>query len=194
MLYNPSTGRSGESVNDLGKTERKTQDRVIALFRDALHYRYLGNREERDNNRCVEDDLLRNWLLRQQRSEAQVSRALDLLHREADNAARGLYENNRAVYTLLRYGVPVQTEAGRPHETVHLIDWQHPERNDFAVAEEVTLKGGFERRPDLVLYVNGIAVAVIELKRSSVSVGEGIRQLLSNQERNFNAQFFSTVQ
>ncbi|WP_231914882.1 type I restriction endonuclease [Methylomonas sp. DH-1] len=54
--------------------------------------------------------------------------------------------------------------------------------NDFALAEEVTFKGGYERRPDIVLYINGIAIAVIELKRSSVDVADGIRQLITNQE------------
>ena len=48
--------------------------------------------------------------------------------------------------------------------------------------EEVTLKGGYERRPDLVLYLNGIAIGVIELKRSSVEVADGVRQLITNQE------------
>jgi len=48
---------------------------------------------------------------------------------------------------------PVQLAAGQPHETVHLIDWEHPEQNDFALAEEVTLRGGYERRPDIVLYI-----------------------------------------
>ena len=69
-----------------------------------------------------------------------------------------------------------------------------PEKNDFAVAEEVTLRGGYERRPDLVLYLNGIAIAVIELKRSSVEVADGMRQLITNQEEIFNKAFFSTVQ
>lgn len=41
-------------------------------------------------------------------------------------------------YPLLRYGVPVQVAAGQAHETVHLIDWERPEKNDFALAEEVT--------------------------------------------------------
>jgi len=90
--------------------------------------------------------------------------------------------------------VKVQVAAGRPHEDVHLIDWDHPEKNDFALAEEVTLKGGYERRPDLVLYINGIAVAVIELKRSSVEVADGVRQLITNQEEIFNKPFFPAVQ
>jgi type I restriction enzyme R subunit len=58
----------------------------------------------------------------------------------------------------------------------------------------VTLSGNHERRPDLVLYINGIAVGVIELKNSRVSIGDGIRQNLSNQQPEFNAWFFSTVQ
>ncbi len=84
--------------------------------------------------------------------------------------------------------------AGQPHDDVDLIDWKNPENNDFALAEEVTLKGGYERRPDIVLYLNGIAVALIELKRSSVEIADGVRQLITNQEEIFNKGFFSTVQ
>ncbi len=88
----------------------------------------------------------------------------------------------------------MQVAAGQAHETVHLIDWVKPEKNDFALAEEVTLKGGYERRPDIVLYLNGIAIVVIELKRSSVEIADGVRQIFSNQEEIFNKGFFSTVQ
>ena len=58
----------------------------------------------------------------------------------------------------------------------------------------MTLKGGYERRPDVVLYLNGLAVAVIEFKRSSVELADGVRQLITNQEEIFNKGFFSTVQ
>jgi hypothetical protein len=58
----------------------------------------------------------------------------------------------------------------------------------------VTLRGGYERRPDLVLYLNGIAIGVIELKRSSIEVADGVRQLITNQEEIFNKAFFATVQ
>ncbi len=181
-------------MNDISKPERVTQNRVMALFRDELKYHGLGDWSDRDNNRQIEDGLLSDWLTRRGCSPAQIGVALHKLHTEADNPSRTLYENNQAVYQLLRYGIPVQTQVGRNHETVHLIDWADPEANDFAIAEEVTLKGGFERRPDLVLYINGLAVAVIELKNSRVSIGDGIRQLLSNQQPAFNEWFFSTVQ
>ncbi len=88
----------------------------------------------------------------------------------------------------------VKTQVGENTEDVWLINWKEPQKNDFAIAEEVTLHGNHERRPDLVLYVNGIAIGVIELKNSRVSIGDGIRQNLSNQQPEFNAWFFSTVQ
>lgn len=177
----------------IGQAERVTQNRVVALFRDELGYRYLGDWTDR-NNSNIEERLLGPWLLARGHSPAQISMVLHRLRTEAGHHDRSLYGNNKAVYELLRYGVPVKTEAGQVTELVHLIDWQHPENNDFAVAEEVTLKGGHERRPDVVLYVNGIAIGVLELKNSRVSLSDGIRQNLSNQRPEFNAGFFSTVQ
>lgn len=167
-------------MSSLGQPERVTQNRVIDLFRDELGYRYLGDWTDRDGNSNIEEKLLSAWLTKCDYTPAQISVALHQLRTEADNHSRTLYTNNQAVYNLLRYGVPVKTEAGKLTETVHLINWQQPEKNDFAIAEEVTLKGNHERRPDIVLYVNGIAVSVLELKNSRVSIGEGIRQNLSN--------------
>jgi type I restriction enzyme R subunit len=181
-------------MTPIGQPERITQNRVIALFRDELGYRYLGDWTDRDGNSNIDEGLLSAWLSKGGYTSAQISVALHKLRTEAENHSRTLYGNNQAVYNLLRYGVPVKIEAGKVTETVHLVNWQNPEQNDFAIAEEVTLRGNLERRPDIVLYLNGIAVGVIELKNSRVSIGEGIRQNLSNQLPEFNAWFFSTVQ
>lgn len=178
----------------IGKPERATQNRIIALFREELGYHYLGDWTDRDGNSNIEEGLLTNWLKKSGYSTAQINVALHKLRTEANNHNRTLYGNNREVYKLLRYGVPVKVEAGKVTETVHLINWGKPELNDFAIAEEVTLKGNHERRPDIVLYVNGIAIGVLELKKSIISIGDGIRQNLSNQLPEFNEWFFSTVQ
>jgi len=182
-------------MSAIGQPERATQNRVIALFRNELHYRYLGDWTDREGNSNVEEKILTAHLTKCDYTAAQISSAIYKLRTEADNHSRGLYGNNQAVYNLLRYGVPVKIEAGKVTETVHLIDWKEPDKNDFAIAEEVTLHdGNHERRPDLVLYVNGIAIGVLELKNSRVTIGEGIRQNLSNQQPEFNEWFFTTVQ
>lgn len=58
----------------------------------------------------------------------------------------------------------------------------------------MTLTSGLERRPDLMIYLNGIAIGVMELKNASTDIGEAMRQLLSNQKKEFNEWFFSTAQ
>lgn len=182
-------------MSNVGQREIATQRRVIGLFRDTLGYRFLGNRKDRPDNSNVELELLRAWLIGQGHSETIVERVVRQLHQARSlGGGRTLYDANRDVYELLRYGVKVQPDVGEPHITVWLVDWKNVERNDFAIAEEVTVAGTNTKRPDIVLYVNGIAWGVLELKRSTIAVGEGIRQNLDNQKKEFIRPFFATVQ
>ena len=181
------------------RSERSTHNRVLELLAAStssggLGYRRLGDWAKRDNNRCIEAEVLKANLVARGYSEAHVSAALQKLLAASDTTGVTLYQANLRTYQLLRYGVQVQIAVNRPNETVKLIDWENPDANDFAVASEVKLSGGYERRPDLVLYVNGLAVVVVELKRSSVEVADGVRQLITNQEDIFHKSFFSTVQ
>ncbi|MFW5937250.1 MAG: type I restriction endonuclease, partial [Desulfosalsimonas sp.] len=169
-------------MSKVGQLEILTQQQVIRFFRDQLGYRYLGDWKDRNGNSNVENELLRDWLTRRGYEERIINRALwELDQAAALSGSKTLYDANRAVYENLRYGVHVKPSVEEQTITVWLIDWDSTENNDFAVAEEVTVAGANTKRPDVVLYVNGIALGVLELKRSTVAVAEGIRQNLDNQ-------------
>jgi type I restriction enzyme R subunit len=182
-------------MSTVGQREILTQKRVVGFFKDALGYDYFGHWKDREGNSNIEEDRLTDWLRRQGHDEKLIGRALFELNKAAAlGGSRTLYDANREVYGLLRYGVKVRPGVGEQTVTVWLVDWEYPENNDFAVAEEVTVYGVHTKRPDVVLYVNGIALGVLELKRSIVSVSEGIRQNLDSQKKEFIRPFYTTVQ
>lgn len=185
-------------MTHINKPERATQNRVIDLFVEPsfpnyLGYQTLGNLEDEDDNSNIETVQLTEYLRKKGYNSAQISKALDKLQ-EVANKQGDLFNINKEVYQLLRYGIPVKEEAGKVTESVWVIDWQQPENNDFHIAEEVTVFGEKEKRPDIVLYINGIAIAVLELKNSRKDLAEGIRQNITNQQPEFISRFFTTVQ
>lgn len=188
-------------MSTVGQIEKATQARVVALFQQRLGYQYLGNWIDQSNAN-IDSARLTAWLQKSGVADILINRALHELNRAAGDSSKSLYDRNKEVYELLRYGVKVKPGAGENHVTVWLIDWKNPENNHFAIAEEVTVKGADlanaakagTKRPDVVIYVNGIALGVLELKRSTVSVAEGIRQNLDNQKKEFIQPFFSTMQ
>lgn len=173
----------------VGQREKSTQKRVIRLFVQELGYTYLGDFTDRINSN-IETDLLTRFLTRKGYSPLLISRALKELQDATENQSVNLYDLNEETYKKLRYGVKVNESVGLHKITVQFVDWEYPLENDFYIAEEVTIK---HKRPDLVLYINGIAFAVIELKRSTISISEGIRQNLTNQRPDMIMQFFATI-
>ena len=181
--------------------ERKLQNKVLHWLVDSeqdggLGYTYLGNLEDIDNT-PVKEDLLKKNLEKRGYTKDQISKAVSELVNKTRNQVDRLYQINKEVYSLLRYGRQGIKDDENNRQTVHYIDWNNLDNNDFYVAEEVSVlcfNQKERKRPDIVLYVNGIALAVFELKRSCVSIGEGIRQSLTNQKREYIQNFFSTIQ
>jgi type I restriction enzyme R subunit len=175
-------------------TERMTQDRVIALFQNDLGYEFLGDWHTRPDNSNVEKEYLTKFLKKKGYSHAYISRVTDIIEQTIHKYDKTLYERNKQFYSLLRYGVTTKVDASKNNETIPIIDWKNPENNHFAIAEEVTIVGRATKRPDIVLYINGIALVVLELKSSQNSIKEGIRQSITNQQKEFIEDFFTTVQ
>lgn len=181
-------------MNNVNKLEMVTQERLLhKIFGEKLNYTYLGNFEYRENNSNIEEDLLLKYLLKNY-PESIAKKAIAELKKVAHNETKSLYEVNKEVYELLKYGKGISLYVGEKEQKVYYIDYEDYNNNDFYVAEEVTVKGQNEKRPDIVIYINGIAVGVIELKRSTVSINEGIRQNLDNQSSRFIERFFTTIQ
>lgn len=180
-------------------SERAVQDRIIELLRTKLGYEYLGNLSEREST-CLDRQALKEFLVGKQKLEpASADRAIaELAKRMACPSQADLYNVNKEVYLTLRYPMPIATEPGKPMKQVYFIDWQHPLENNFSIAEEVTVRrqvaANGHRRPDVVIWVNGIALCVIELKKANVSVAEGIRQNYRNQQAGEIPAFFAAAQ
>ncbi|MCZ8088701.1 MAG: HsdR family type I site-specific deoxyribonuclease [Rhodobacteraceae bacterium] len=189
----------------IGDPERATQNRMIAQMcgdtsgkTGGLGWRYLGDWHKREGNANIEASLLRPWLIERGYDHDVATKAIAELQRAARMDGLKLYEANRATYDLLRYGVQVTPGPGEAPITVRFVDWDNPTANDLGIAEEVAVTAknpkAYNKRPDLVMYVNGIAMGVVELKKSTVDLGEGIRQTLDNQRPEFIRHFFTTVQ
>lgn len=187
--------------------ERVYQENVLAIFSE-LKYRYLGNflyqrnareREDGVKNSPIIEGEVEAYLRDAGYTEMQIGSAIAQLKEKAylPHANMGsLLQVNNDFYNVLVDGVKCKPAADKNEENVYFINFKDYGLNRFAIAEEVSYYDGLTgegSRPDLVVYVNGIAVAVIELKRSTVSLDEGIKQMLSN-EADLIPSFFTTVQ
>ncbi|MCH4610151.1 type I restriction endonuclease subunit R [Helicobacter pylori] len=172
------------------KTEKEVQKQVIETFK-SMGYAYLGDLTKSDNEN-INKESLKAWLFKNQKiNDERWHKIEHEIHKALKN---DLYEANQKFYDLLIYGVRTKISQNEPYQTSWLIDWKDVSKNEFSVAEEVSVKGPNTKRPDIVLYINGIALGVLELKKSSVSVESGIRQNLDNQKKEFIRDFFKTIQ
>ncbi|GAA8315299.1 HsdR family type I site-specific deoxyribonuclease [Helicobacter pylori] len=172
------------------KTEKEVQKQVIETFK-SMGYAYLGDLTKSDNEN-INKESLKAWLVKNQKINDERWQRIE--HKIHDALKNDLYEANQKFYELLIYGVKTKISQNEPKQTSWLIDWKDVSKNEFSVAEEVSVKGPNTKRPDMVLYVNGIALEVLELKKSSVSVESAIRQNLDNQKKEFIRDFFKTIQ
>jgi type I restriction enzyme R subunit len=181
-------------MSKVGQIERETQNRLVKLLQEKLGYEYLGNWEKEYSSNLVEAEYMA-FQASGGLSGDLAKKSFRELEKIASNGAVKLYQSNKDFYEKLRYGVKIAPELGDQNMTVWPVDWKNIEKNRFSFAQEVTVEGALgNKRPDIVIYINGIAIAVIELKRSTVSIEEGILQHLDNQHEDFIEPFFSTVQ
>src|SRR3989338_3920039 len=112
----------------------------------------------------------------------------------------GLVKTNEKIFDSLMLGRSYQEDmedGSKRSFNLNFIDWKNIEKNVFHVVEEFSVERVNAKdtaRPDIVLFVNGIPFAVIECKKASISMEQGISQMIRNQGKNYIPQLFKFVQ
>lgn len=112
----------------------------------------------------------------------------------------GLINANEKIYDILMLGKSYEEftpDGGKRSFNINFIDWENIENNDFYIVEEFSIEretGNENIRPDIVLFINGIPISVIECKRPSIPVEQGIEQMIRNQRPEYAPQLFKYIQ
>ena len=122
-----------------------------------------------------------------------ITSAIDELIR--DRSAMLLEAANRELYLLLKEGikvsVPDRERGGQKTERVRVVDWEHPEKNDFLLVSQFSVTGAlYTCRPDLVGFVNGLPLVVIELKKVGVAARAAFDENLTHYKQQIPSLFW----
>lgn len=176
-----------------------------------LGYQYIPTEVEQQMRQNLHDVLLRTVLEDKLKelnsyeykgeirkfSSSNIQQAIRDLDESLTN---GLVKANEAIYETIMNGrsyTELLPDGSKKSFTIQYIDWKNIENNTFHVVEEFVVErmdGRGTVRPDLVLFVNGIPFAVIECKRASISMKQGIEQMVRNQGKDYIPQLFKFVQ
>ena len=163
-------------------TESNYENAIIQLFTDNLGYAHVyGPEVERDYHSPLYEDEL--WPALRAVNPGRSQAALeDAVARLKDIETGSLLQRNMVFMDYLQNGVPVKVwvEGEERSELIYLLDYAHPERNHFTVANQWTVVEQSEKRPDVILFVNGLPLVVMELKspsREETDASDAYRQL-----------------
>ena len=136
-------------MSGINELEIVTQYRIVhKIFEEKLKYTYLGNFEDKENNSNIEEELLLKFLVKKY-PEDIAKKAIAELKKVAHNETRSLYEVNKEVYNMLKYGTGITLYIGEKEQKVYFIDYKDYTNNDFYIAEEVTVRGQKTRYSNL---------------------------------------------
>lgn len=188
--------------------ERPVQDRAIKVL-ERLGYQYVPRSQAeilrgRLSN-VLFPEILREFFYRQSfvyrgKQTPFSDRTIGKAIKDIDvPLVSGLMSASKSIYDLLLSGNSYEEElfdGGRQSFDLKFIDWEHPENNIWQVTDEFSVErpNGKYARPDIVLLINGIPLIVIECKKSSIDVEEGVAQIIRNWQPNYIPHLFKYAQ
>jgi len=163
-------------------TEERYENAIIELFRDTLGYGYIyGPDVDRDYSEPLyADELLPS--LQRVNTKLPVTAINEAIYKLRNFEGGSFEQKNKQFMDYMQNGVSVSYHDGSEERSalVYLVDYINTERNTFTVANQWTITGNSEKRPDIILFLNGMPVVVIELKspsREETDASEGFLQL-----------------
>ena len=163
-------------------TEADYENSVIELFRNDLRYEYAyGPDIERDFYSPLYEEILIDSLYRLNR-ELPDDAIQDALFKLKNFENGELVQKNTVFMDYLQNGIPVRYLVGGEERSsiVYLVDYKNPDNNSFIVANQWTFIENSNKRPDVILFLNGLPVVLVELKspsREETDASEAYRQL-----------------
>lgn len=165
-----------------GYIEASYENSIIELFRNSLGYEYVyGPDVERDFENPLYEEILVDSLYRlnSKLPDDAIQEALFKL-KNFENGE--LVQRNSVFMDYLQNGIPVRYFAHGEERSaiVYLVDYENPDNNSFVVANQWTFIENSNKRPDIILFLNGLPVVLMELKspsREETDVSEAYRQL-----------------
>lgn len=192
--------------------EMSTSQRPAIEVLQKLGYKYISEEENKKlRNYILTDVIFKDTLAKKLNeinsyeykgekykfSASTIGQAIKDLN---EDLVTGLISTNEKIYDLLTLGKSYQenmVDGTKRSFDIKYIDFEHPENNDFYVTEEFTvlrMNGKDYARPDIVLFVNGIPLVVIECKDASVPIIQAISQNIRNQKPDYIPQLFKFIQ
>ena len=192
--------------------EMSTSQRPAIEVLQKLGYKYISEEENKKLRNYILTDVLFKDILAKKLNEinsyeykgekykfsaSTIGQAIKDLN---EDLVTGLISTNEKIYDLLTLGKSYQenmVDGTKRSFDIKYIDFEHPENNDFYVTEEFSvlrMNGKDYARPDIVLFVNGIPLAVIECKDASVPIIQAISQNIRNQKPDYIPQLFKFTQ
>ena len=192
--------------------EMSTSQRPAIEVLQKLGYKYISEEENKNlRNNILTDVIFKDILAKKLNainsyeykgekykfSASTIGQAIKDLN---EDLVTGLISTNEKIYDLLTLGKSYQenmVDGTKRSFDIKYIDFEHPENNDFYVTEEFSvlrMNGKDYARPDIVLFVNGIPLAVIECKDASVPIIQAISQNIRNQKPDYIPQLFKFIQ
>lgn len=160
-------------------SEDQIEKAIIEIFAHNLGYRHIHCMDRDTTGRQDEKDVLIKPLLKKKLQELNKTLPTSAIEEAFTHICQTRLDKseiiaNKEVYGLIKNGIQVEinnAQGKREPVTVQVIDFNEPSHNDFLVVSQLWVQGPFiRRRPDLLVYLNGIPVVFIELKNSIVGL------------------------